>query len=244
MVLVGGWGARGFTGYLTRALSRTQYKSLAIKPVRHGGEPTPVRLRFPWPMLRLAQAINDQLEPEPQPRVAIAHSMGCIAALIAALTSPEQQFEAIVMVSPAGFMRNDRSKALARRARYKTTMSVRRALADKSLIRPTWTSLWQNLAYTVANPRRAWEEAQCLPDILVEDWVDEVRARGIKVYAVFGEDDALFPPAQCRWLAERLDGFAVITSGQHDLWYRTEELLLIIGSLIQQSILAPEGTDA
>lgn len=245
-VLIGGWGPRGFTGYLAKALERRRREPLIIKPVRRDGGPSPDPnlIRFPWAMLRLANSVNAQLEGQSQPRVVIAHSMGFIAALIAALSNPDQLPLAIVGINPAGFLRDDDFRSLRRRSGRKTTHSIRLAFKDRSLFRPTLVSLWWNFLYLVVNRRRALEEARCLPTCVADEWIAALQALGVKVYAVFGDDDLIYPEADCRSLAARLDGYEVLPRTQHDSWYRTDPLLLAIGRLLGPEPFALEGNDA
>ena len=249
IVLAGGWGPRGFCGYLSRALDDWGHDSLIIRSPRHG-ETQAIgsdESGLPWTIRRLARSMNDQTADVTAPQIVFANSLGCLTALAAAVINPGQLPEAIVLVNPP-FMRQDDYPSLKQRSTNKTAHSIRLAREDRSLRRATRASLWWNFWYGAANPRLALAEAHALADFRhIAELVEDVRERGVKVYAVLAKDDRIFPVAECEWMAAHLDGMESI-DGQHDLWYNPQALILVIGRLLTSTfgpeLFAPVRRDA
>lgn len=239
LAIAGGWGEgpRCFR-LLLPLLAEAGYQTLCLTSARwRGWRRDRSEKDYPWAQLRLAQGVNRQLATIGQPVIGIAHSMSGVYLPLAALRRPDQ-FEAIVLVSPAGLLEKDTFWGLVNRLSKKVLVSVVAAIKNRPLRKATLRSLWEGTLYFASNPWRAIQEARCLPACSTMGWIAELREQGVKVYAVLATDDVIFPLHLIQWARETLDGWVEL-EGQHDLWFYPDRLVKAILSLIEPATSAP-----
>lgn len=242
-VIAGGWGEshRCFQR-LAYDLASANYGALCLASPRFGGQRRDLaRGRYPLPQLRLARSVNRQLDEAGAGKViALAHSMGGIYTIIAAMLRPDQ-FEAIVLLAPSGLEEHDSFLSLASRLGKKVIHSLVVAWYSPIRRRATWLGIREGLRYGLANPVRAIQEARSVPRCFTLSWIAWLRERGVKVYLLRASDDLIYPPIAEPSLTEKFDGSVVMNGAQHDVWFYPTELTQAILSLIGSAAAAPGG---
>jgi hypothetical protein len=146
-------------------------------------------------------------------------------------------------VAPAGFLEHDNLLALAGRTATKVAFSLVIAARHPSLLRTTLIQERANLAYVFS--WRTLQEVRCLPGIITEAWIGQLRQQGIGVYAIFGGRDRIYPFGRCARTASRLTGYRVLPNGLHDMHVGDAPLLVTEMALVLSgSSTTPGGVAA
>lgn len=199
--------------FLCKSLAKHQKRKVYTISHPRTGVEIKENPQFPLEEWRKANTILETLEACNLNQVdVIAHSEGCINAIIAASVRPEI-FKTIILVTPAGLIGEDNLEDISKRffqelaevrllgplkkqlERFHINLEKRKASkkSDKQAVKDFSFFRKESTAYALANPKRAWDEVQAIASFQTPDLIQKLIASGVQVCLVLGEQDAVFP---------------------------------------------------
>jgi pimeloyl-ACP methyl ester carboxylesterase len=124
----------------------------------------------------------------------VAHSEGAINSIISALLSPEK-FRNIIIVGSAGITDKGEDNALHRTIGFaRTTMQdVRKFFKNPDSREALLRASNESTKYVAGNPAAAVDEVGAIASFNIEEMIEKLHEKGIKISLVHGTDDTMFP---------------------------------------------------
>lgn len=173
---------------------------------------------IPIPELLKAKAILAALdECHIEKTDVVAHSEGAINSIIAAILSPEK-FRNIILVGPAGITGKGEDNALHRTIGFtRTTLQdIGRAFRDPSSRKPVFRAGKEAIKYIAGNPAAATDEVGAIGSFNIEEMIDKLHEKGIKISVVHGTDETMFPMDEMKRLVEKETIYEFYSMKDHD----------------------------
>jgi len=206
-----------------------------------------------WPSeeLRKAHTILGLLEQKKIDKVdVIAHSEGAINVCIAAMLQPEKfTGRTIILYSPAGLIGKDnifrlQKGAGANKSRTETMSHIPVTEAETEYLKST---AHITPDYLKANPIRAVKELFAISQAQIEDMLQYLREKGIKIIVVGAVDDTFFPMDKIQENKKIksdfsstnpgegiLDGFVSVSGGHMQIQTHPELYMSAIETMLQK----------
>lgn len=234
ILIASGW-SQGRKAYKESAEEayRQGRTSILVDHARHGGiksanntaRPLEVE-EFHNEILHKANTLMEIIDDVGAEKVdVIAHSEGALNTVVAALQKPEK-FSTIILAMPAGMIGSDSVLKLAGRFAPKMVLSVTKDMIDNPNIAAAINT--DGTKYIAKNPVKAAKEVQAMAETSIDDTLELLRAKGIKVGVLQSRADTVFPAHRIEQNV-RLDGhFANVDAyaSVNARWAGHDELLI------------------
>lgn len=168
----------------------------------------------------------------------IAHSQGCIDAVVAALMAHETNpglIRNIVLVNPAGAIGTDHGAIrTVIRSLHEIVEDTKVAAHHPSKLPSLARALQGAVKYILPNPLRAVGEARATLRTDIRAGLQELRRQEVGIALVAGVDDELFPMDEFQHsiTTDEVDGFYSVKGGHNEDWLRPEKHAPALASIL------------
>lgn len=159
----------------------------------------------------------------------IAHSQGCISAILAALENPEM-YRNIILCNPAGMIGQDNTFKLVSRFLNESNKTVSQIPAKPGTFKPIANYTLQLIKTISMNPAMALREIGAIAESDIYDILHRLKSteagKKLKIIVVSGKDDQVFPSEKISAQLKDspvVDAFHVLSGGHGKVIFESSE---------------------